>query len=254
MACCVGRCAGRIRNAAFSVGETRYELEPNSGRHLLHGGHRGWSFRDWEIVERETRRVSLRLAVDDDGFPGRAVAAVTYAVEGARLTMRFECTTDAPSPVSMTNHAYFNLGGDLEDHYLRVSGASRFVETDDDLVPTGHLKSCPEDLDFSAPKRLVGDLDHCLVVDDGAMIKAFLRGPRVSMRLATTQPGLQVYTANFLPGLHRRTAVCLETQHLPDSVNHPNFPSWNLVDADRPYDHATTIDFFGCSEEGGGDR
>lgn len=242
MGCVVGRVAGRIRNGQFSLQGVDYTVEANSGPHVLHGGRRGWSHVNWTLAARDARSATWLLTHPDDGFPGRVVARVVYALDASTLTMRFECAaTDGPSPVSMTNHAYWNLNGvpsSVANHRLKVDNSSRLVVLDDDLLPTGELASRAP---FAKATALDQPWDNTLVADDGCQLKARLVGDRASIRLETSQPGLHVYTANFLPKPH--TAVCLETQHLPDSPNHPAFPQGAIVTPAAPYIHVTRLTF-----------
>lgn len=227
--CVVGRFAGRLTTPRGVV---------------LHGGSGGWSRRVWRL-DFDDRRVDCCLDdVDDDGFDGRATARVRYAVSGGRLTIDYLCESDAPTVVSMTNHTYWNLGAPLGAHSLRVSSA-RWVETDAALVATGRIVDVSKTpLDFTTLKELRDvlhlDIDHCFTAD---VVTADLVAPKLALHLETTQPGLQVYTANFLPGARRQTAICLETQHLPNSPNYADTvpPAGFHVAPGAAYEHRTII-------------
>lgn len=227
--CVVGRYAGRLGTPEGV---------------LLHGGPGGWSRRVWRL-ESDDQRVDCFLDVDDDGFDGRARAKVSYRVDGARLTIDYSCESDKPTVVSLTNHTYFNLGASLGDHSLRVSTAT-CVETDDDLVATGRIVDMSETpLDFTSLRALRDvlhlDIDHCFT---GDAVTADLVAPKLALHLETTQPGLQVYTANFLPGERRQSAICLETQHLPNSPNYAEtFPRGFEVTPTSPYVERTSLTF-----------
>lgn len=242
MGCIVGRVAGRIRNGTFRIDDVKYSMEANAGGHLLHGGRHGWSHVYWHVSWHDAQSVVFELIDPKDGFPGRVHARVRYEVDESALVISFDCETDAPTIVSMTNHTYWNLNGKaskITNHILRVSNASRIVEIDEDLVPTGRLLHCS---DFEKAARLNKPMDHTLVVDDDRQIEAILRGDRAAIRLKTSQPGLHVYIANFLP--YAESAVCLETQHLPDSINHlDTFPKGSLITPTQPYSHVTRLRF-----------
>lgn len=230
--CIVGPVAGRIRNARISIEDENFQLQPNCGAHLLHGGEKGWSRRRWAVESRSSTRTVFALEHPDDGFPGRRRACVTYEVSGSTLSIGFECRSDSPSRVSLTNHAYWNLNGDrskIDNHVLYVKGCSQVVEVDDELVPTGRL--VPATNSFLKRSQKIGDsrIDNTFV---GEEVEATLEGSRARIVMKTTQPALHIYTANFLPT--PRIAVCLETQHGSPGI---------LVEPNAPYSHLTTLRF-----------
>jgi aldose 1-epimerase len=265
-----GRYANRIAGAGFELDGVVHRLVPNEGPNQLHGGPDGFSRLDWtESVRDDGAAVTLRLTSPDgdQGFPGRVDVAVTYELcDDATLRIDVEGTTDAPTVLNVTNHSYWNLAGTsstaaadhatVRDHVLSVA-ADRVVRVDADLVPTGALdlvEGTPFDL--RRPTRLgaaidaaelapVGGLDHCLVLD-GTEPAAELTDPASGrrLRIRTDQPGLQVYTANHGAGpLPQHGAVCLESQHLPDSPNRPEFPSPVLRPGETyRHRHVVTLD------------
>jgi aldose 1-epimerase len=270
-----GRYANRIAGAAFELDGVRHRLVPNEGPNQLHGGPVGFDRREWSLAthadERSARAV-LGLVSDDgdQGFPGRVEAQVTYrlTVEG-ELHIEARATTDAATVVNLTNHTYWNLSGtasplaataaSIAGHRLRVA-AERVVEVDGGLLPTGHLEPVAGSVfDLRSPVPLgeildrdelsaVGGLDHCYVLT-GTSPAAELVDPASGrrIRVRTDQPGLQVYTANHGAGpLPRHGAVCLESQHLPDSPNQPTFPSPLLrPGATYRHDHVVQLDLVG---------
>ena len=255
-----GRYANRIAGGAFTLDGTRYELPRNDGENTLHGGPEGFGRRTWTVAAEEPDRVELRLVSPDgdQGFPGTLEVRAGYALsaEGA-LRLDFRARTDRPTVVNLTNHTYWNLAGEgsgsVGGHVLRVA-ASRYAPAGPDHLPTGEL--APVDgtpLDFREPTALGARLrdghpqlvaargyDHSLLVDgwDGSTLVEAARveepeSGRV-LEVATTEPAVHVYSGNYLDAtevgtggrVYRQTdGLALETQHLPDSPNRPEFPS-----------------------------
>ncbi len=267
-----GRYANRIAGAAFDLDGARHRLVPNEGPNQLHGGQVGFDRRDWSLTtssDDQGARAVLRLVSDDgdQGFPGRVEAQVTYRLTvGGELHIEARASTDAATVVNLTNHTYWNLSGtasadaataaSIAGHRLRVA-ADSVVQVDDALLPTGRLECVAGTVfDLRTPVLLgelvdraelsaVGGLDHCYVLT-GAPPAAELVDPASGrrIRVRTDQPGLQVYTSNHGAGpLPRHGAVCLESQHLPDSPNQPTFPSPLLrPGATYRHDHVVQLD------------
>lgn len=273
----VGRYANRIAGGGFSLDGTRYQLPTNDGANSLHGGGRGFDKVVWRVVSLDSgppARVVLahRSPDGDSGYPGTIDATVTYALDPAgTLSITFEATTDRPTILNMTNHAIFNLAGEGSpggalDQLLTVP-ARAFTPVGADLIPTGELRPVTgTPFDFRAPRRLAQDIrdgrdeqlrfgrgyDHNFALDKGVTatpeLAARLEDPgsgRV-LEVLTTEPGLQVYTGNFLDGTYAGKAghlyrmgdgIALEPQKFPDAPNHPAFVSAR-VDPGRPYRHA----------------
>ncbi len=260
----VGRCANRIAGARFELFGREHALSANEGRHHLHGGRRGFDRRVWtlERFDPEAGRVSFSLVspAGEEGYPGTHRVRATYTLFAAGiLELVTEAESDAATLSNLTQHSYFNLsgGGSVADHRLRVR-ASRFLEVDDELIPTGRLVPLEGSLDFRSERRL-GDaldalsgtpadgLDFCYVLDGaqrGVLVDACRLEDPISGRaleIATTQSGLQVYSGNRLHDVSgksgrvysRHGGVCLETQGFPDAVHHENFPSVILEPGDR---------------------
>ncbi len=231
----VGPFANRIANSAFSLGGTRFELDANEGPHSLHGGPSGFGQQFWTVDEANTGRwgnadyASFDIFRPDGqgGYPGDLSVSVTWKLEDMALSFTWTAQTSAPTPVSITNHAYWNLGGEasIRDHELQVE-APYYVETDDALIPTGELVAVDQTpFDMQSPRR-VGDvmdavprggLDDCYVFDGIGNARLVDPATGRSIELVTSMPGVQVYTAD--------DGICLETQHLPDAPNHDGFPS-----------------------------
>jgi len=273
----VGRYANRIADARFSLDGVSYQLAANDGRNSLHGGTKGFDKRIWtaEIAGDGAVRLHYVSAAGEEGYPGQLTAQVTYRLgEDDTLSIAYEATTTAPTPVNLVNHAYFNLTGDrsksILGHQLKIA-ASSFTPVDATLIPTGELKpvaGTPFDFRTSqvigarieAPDEqlvLGHGYDHNWVLDKptpGALsLAAIVIDPDSgrSLEVRTTQPGIQFYTGNFLDGrsvpggsvFARRTGLCLETQHFPDSPNHAKFPTTILTPGETYRE--TTVFAFG---------
>jgi aldose 1-epimerase len=209
----VGRYANRIAGGRFELDGVTYALAPNNAPNSLHGGERPHA---------------------EEGFPGRLEVSGTYSLdESGALRISYEAVTDAPTIVNLTNHSYFNLAGsgNAGGHELRID-ASRFTPVDADLIPTGVEEVAGTRFDFSQSRKVGAGYDHNFVLDKGiteqAVEVAELYDPASGrlLTVATTEPGLQLYTADhltepFAPG----DGIALETQHFPDSPNRPEFPS-----------------------------
>ncbi|MCW1093786.1 galactose mutarotase [Streptomyces sp. RS2] len=232
----VGRYANRIAGGRFPLDGRTYALAPNEGPNTLHGGERGFDKRVWDVAEvEEGVRLSRVSPHGEEGFPGRLEMSVTYTLDGSgALRIVYEAVTDAPTVLNPTNHSYFNLGGSghAGGHELRLA-ASRITPVDAGLIPTGGLDDVTDTrFDFRRARKVGSGYDHNFVLDKGvtdtAEEVAELYDPASGrvLTVATTEPGLQLYTADhlgepFAPG----DGIALETQHFPDSPNRPDFPS-----------------------------
>ncbi|MGH4028841.1 aldose epimerase family protein [Actinomycetota bacterium Odt1-20B] len=260
----IGRYGNRIAKGRFTLDGTTHQLSVNDGENSLHGGAKGFDKRVWDVQPFTDARggvglVLTRVSGDGEmGYPGTLRVKVTYTLT-ARGDWRIDyaATTDRATVVNLTNHTYYNLAGegsgDVLAHELRLAG-SRFTPTDKGLIPTGELaRVSGTPFDFRRGKRVGDDIraahpqlvtaqgyDHNWVLDKGLTRSpepfARLRDPGSgrTMTIATTEPGVQFYSGNFLNGtltgtggrVYRQSdGLCLETQHFPDSPNHPSFPS-----------------------------
>jgi aldose 1-epimerase len=247
----IGRYAGRIAGARWR--DT--QLAANEGPNILHGGD-GFDGRDWavEIVDAATARLTLSSPYGDQGFPGRLDVAVTYSLSPDNaLTIDYQARADAPTPLNLTSHSYFNLAGsaDVSSHRLQLLG-SRMAAIDAAGLPNGHLPPVAGTrFDFTCERPIGdGDLDHSWLID-GPGLAARLSDPASgrTLEIVTTEPTIHVYNAIHFPEggpLPPRSGVALETQHLPDSPNRPEFPSTEL----RPGDifRSTTVYRFGVKD------
>ena len=264
----VGRYANRIANGHFCIDDTDYVLDINNGPNTLHGGLVGLDKHVWKVEQALDDRLTLSTSSPhlDQGYPGNLQVWVTYTLSEDALCISYRAKTDRKTVVNLTNHSYFNLTGfedtNIGNHYLTLR-ASRYTPVTQSLIPTGELatvegtpfdfrseKKVGQDIDREHPQLMIaGGYDHNLVIDPSHPMKinghsayqaAILRSPdqKVSLEVYTDQPGMQIYTGNFLhddivykKGVpqYKRSAICIETQHFPDSPNHPQFPDTTLT-------------------------
>ena len=274
----MGRYANRIAGGRFTLDGQEYVLPlNNNGVNCIHGGPRSWQYAIFtaEAVERDRLVLGLVSPAGEFGFPGTVRLTVTYALTAAgELRVTYKAVTDAPTVFNVTNHSFFNLSGDpactVLDHVLTVD-ADCITPTDADQIPTGELRpveGTPFDFragrligagvaDFSDEQvALAGGYDHNFVLNhpgDLSVPAAVCVCPATGICLTvhTDQPGIQVYSANNVNGtltgkggivLQKQTAVCLETQHFPDSPNHTAFPS-TVLRPGEPFESTTVFAF-----------
>jgi len=233
----IGRFANRIARGRFPLDGVTYALALNPAPNSLHGGERGFDKRVWDVtpVGEHGLRLSRVSPHGEEGFPGRLEVSATYALDAdGALRISYEATTDAPTVVNLTNHSYFNLAGsgNAGGHELRLA-ASRYTPVDADLIPTGVLEDVTGGrFDFREGRKTGSGYDHNFVLDKGLtdtpVEVAELHDPSSGrvLTVSTTEPGLQLYTADHLPEPFAPCdGVALETQHFPDSPNQPAFPT-----------------------------
>ncbi|MFI9340363.1 aldose epimerase family protein [Streptomyces sp. NPDC052773] len=233
----VGRYANRIAGARFTLDGFTYALAPNDGPNTLHGGDGGFDRRVWEVTPVEHGLRLHRVSPHgEEGFPGRLAVSATYTLDAdGALRIAYEAVTDAPTVVNLTNHSYFDLSGGgsgpASGHELRIA-ASRYTPVDEDLIPTGVAEVAGTRFDFRKARETGTGYDHNFVLDKGVTRAAeeaaelYDPGSGRLLTVATTEPGLQLYTADHLGGPFSPGAgIALETQHFPDSPNRPEFPS-----------------------------
>lgn len=258
--CTTGRVCNRIARGEFTLDGQTYKLALNNAPNHLHGGvERNFGRVLWKAEKLSSDRgpaikFSYTSPDGEEGYPGTLVTSVVYTLSAKNeIVIEYEARTDRATPVNLTNHSYFNLGGagqpSAMDHELTLA-ADKYTLVDETLIPTGQLAAVTgTPLDFTQPQRIgerLGQLtetstkgyDHNFVLRSREAQPTFaakLRDPHSGRTLTvlTTQPGIQFYTGNFLKGqtgklgqvYPQRSAVCLETQHFPDSINRPSFPS-----------------------------
>jgi aldose 1-epimerase len=262
----VGRFANRIANGKFSIDGVAYNTPINNGPNTLHGGPAGWHSVVWNTeVLKDSKFPAVKFTYVspdmEEGFPGTVNAAITYTwTDNNEIVMDYTCTTDKKTVVNVTNHAYFNLhgagNGDILDHVLTLK-ASAFTPVDSVMIPTGEIRPVAgTPFDFNTPHAIgerIGDkydqlilgkgYDHNYILDNKEEVDVTVYEP-VSGRMLeviTDQPGMQLYTGNFLDGkqighggkqFNFRTGMCLESGHYPDSPNHNDFPTTVLNPGD----------------------
>lgn len=273
----IGRYGNRIGGGKFAIGKDTYTLAKNDGENHLHGGVRGFDKVMWAADPMVDSLPSLTLRYlskdGEEGYPGNLDITVRYTLsENDELHIVYDATTDKATPVNLTNHSYFNLSGDvltsIDGHTLQID-ADAYTPVDKGLIPTGELRSVADSpFDFRSPKtigldiaKVEGGYDHNWVLNNstGAMRKVATLTDSTSGRyleVHTTEPGLQFYSGNFLDGkfinhtgnpVNLRTALCLETQHFPDSPNKKEFPS-TILEPGQKY-HTETIYKVGISNQ-----
>lgn len=274
----VGRVANRIGGAEFLLNGRAYRLAKNAGRNSLHGGFKGWSSKIWNATIQDDRLVLSLLSEDgDEGYPGAAIASVTFQLTAdGELCIEMKVFVTKSTPVNLTNHSYFNLAGhntnssELYKHRFMLN-ADRWTVTDAESVPTGEVQpvdNTPMDLRNSTTlqdvinKLPTGGYDYnfCVTINDTSnqrnlVAKVLHPSSGRYLEVFSNQPGVQFYTANFLPepgtegirGKNSTTyfkhgAFCLETQNYPDAVHHENFPN-SILEPGQIYHHTVTYKF-----------
>ncbi len=272
----VGRVANRIAKGTFTLDGKVYNLAINNGNNALHGGLKGFDKVVWDATEiSDSARVGLELTYlskdGEEGYPGNLKVKVTYTLdEQDQFTTLIEAETDAPTPVNLCNHTYFNLSEadtSILGHLLTIA-ADRYTIVNSELIPTGELPAVAgTPMDFNTPHvigeriaQVDGGYDHNYVLrkNPGELaLAATLEDPRTGRRVEvlTTQPGVQFYSGNFLDGTitgkggkvyAKHYGMCLETQHFPDSPNQPSFPNTILKPGEKLSE--TTVYRFGVTK------
>lgn len=254
----IGRYGNRINQAKFSLDDVEYTLPANDGNHCLHGGPQGYHTRMWDAKQLNDQALELTYLSKDGeaGFPGNLDIKVTYTLtDDNAVDIKYEATTDKKTVVNLTNHSYFNLSGipgsDVLDQEIMIN-ADNYTPVDETLIPTGINTVAETPLDLRTPvaigqhinepfEQLVFgrgyDLNWVLNANGDKNVlaaKAYSPTSGIALEVYTNEPGLQFYTGNFMDGKDtgkhgvlypHRGAFCLETQHYPDTPNHPDFPS-----------------------------
>ena len=251
----VGRYANRIAKGRFSLSGTQYQLEANNGPNSLHGGVKGFNKVLWQVTKQTESEVELYYCSPDgeQGFPGELQVWQTISAKNGELTLHFKALTNKETLVNFTNHCYFNLDGSesINEHLVQIN-TDRYLPIDTTSIPLNEAALvCGTCFDFTKPAQ-VGEalsavhpqleagngFDHCYIFNDDSSLKtmATLTSPHtnVSLTLKSTQPGMQLYTANFVGSPFKaRQALCFEAQNWPDAPNRENFPKANLLPAEK---------------------
>ena len=277
---CIGRYANRINQGRITIDGVEYQLLTNNYGHTLHGGPTGWQYQVYEAEQTGDNMLRLTLLSEDgdNGFPGNVTAGCSYTLtDDNAIRMEYFATTDAPTVINMTNHAYFNLHGDgnqsILDHHLWLN-AKQMTPVDSTFMTTGEIRDIQPGTPFdflTEPKPVGQDIDaEDIQLQNGhgydhnwvllpredceeLLLAATLFCPETGIKLSvlTNEPGIQVYAGNFLDGTvvgkrgevyGRRHAICLETQKYPDTPNKPDWPS-ALLRPGETYSSTTVFQF-----------
>jgi aldose 1-epimerase len=257
----VGRFANRIAKGTFKIEDEIYHIEPNNGPNALHGGKGGFHSKVWDRRVNDCQKAELYLVSPDgdEGFPGKLTVSVSYSISDKNeLIIKYRAHTDKTTVLNLTNHAYFNLNGEggesIINHHIKLN-ANRYLPVDEYQIPTGEfqevegppfdfqqLKLLGEALDLSNPQiKAAQGFDHNFILKESSNMtiaaKAISPITGIQLEVLTSEPGIQLYTGNFLNGkdkgkqgkaYKKHDAFCLETQKFPDSPNQPSFPSCTL--------------------------
>lgn len=256
----IGRYANRIKDGKITINGEEIQLPQNNFGHCLHGGPEGWQYKPYSAKQISDNVIEMTIFSPngDMNFPGNLTAKVTYILtEENAIDIKYEATTDATTVINMTNHSYFNLSGDASQPVTKdilYINADQFTPVDDTFMTTGEiLPVAGTPMDFTTPRPVGSEIDnydydqlkngngydHNWVLNTGGDIRklaAKVTSPAsgISLEVYTNEPGIQVYTGNFLDGTavgkkgisyKMRTGICLEVQHYPDSPNKPEWPS-----------------------------
>ena len=278
----IGRVGNRICKGKFTLDGIEYNMYINNGSNHLHGGKVGFDKRIWHVLStNDGNQPSIKfylLSKDgEEGYPGNLAVTVTYTLNNeGELSIKYEAKTDKRTLINLTNHTYFNLGGynfeKIYDHVLWLD-ADTYLPTDESLIPTGEIRSVEgTPFDFRTPKKIgrdinlhnqdliiAGGYDHCINFAGGETKIPKLRARVVHeesgrvMEMYTNQPCVQFYSGNFLTNekypfknncaQEKQIAFCLETQHMPDAINHSNFTNV-ILNPEDVYDYTTVYKFY----------
>ncbi|MDY0236436.1 MAG: aldose epimerase family protein [Gudongella sp.] len=272
----VGRVAGRISNGEFHIGEKSFKLDQNEGKTCLHGGKEGFTFKVWEledsVVSEEFASVTLKYISQDldSGFPGVFTVYVKYTIsKDNSFKIEYSGFSSKDTPVTLTNHSYFNLNNDLSndilDHYLKID-ADEYIRLDKNNIPIEISRVEESPFDFRKSKIIKRDMDlnheelkvtkgydHPFVLNDGSanQVELFCKESGIKLNLFTTEPVVVVYCSNNLGGGYtliegeetfKYQGVCLETQWYPDALNQEFLPN-NVLDQGKEYYSKTKFKF-----------
>ena len=278
----IGRVGNRICRGKFTLDGVDYSMYINNGPNHLHGGKEGFDKKIWQVLSTDdSNEPSIKFFLiskdGEEGYPGNLSITVTYKLaNNGELSIRYEAITDKRTIINLTNHTYFNLGGyasgKIYEHILWLD-ADTYLPTDDTLIPTGEIRSVEgTPFDFRLPKKIgrdinlhdndliiAGGYDHCLNFVGGETKRPKLRAKVLHensgrvMEMYTNQPCVQFYSGNFLTNdkypfknncsQNKQMAFCLETQHMPDSINHENFTNV-ILNPEEKYDYTTIYKFY----------
>ena len=262
----IGRVGNRIAGSEFELGGKTYKLYANDGKNHLHGGKEGFDAKIWAVERTDKGIVCAYTSVDgEENYPGTLQVKVTVTLEDKALQLHYWATTDADTIINLTNHTYFNLEGkgDILSHTMLLN-ADRFCVGDEGCLPTGELAPVQGTaMDFLTPHvigeridasedcvKLSGGYDSNFIISGSPAAVVTAPGSGITMMVTTTEPGVQFYSGNFMKHrkgkngatYDRRSGLCLETQHYPDSIHHPEWPTC-ILRAGEVYESTTKYAF-----------
>ena len=262
----IGRCANRISNSTFKLGEKKIRLNKNEGKNHLHGGHNGFHKKNWELVHYDKNQKFVQLSINslhlESGYPGNLKCEVIYTINNYdEIRIEFFAKSDMDTIFNPTSHSYFNLNpsnNSILKHKLKIN-SSNYIPINNESLPLGIIEnSIKTPFDFTKNKEIGKEInrnnkqlkigngyDHCFVLDKemstAAEISDELSGRKLI--ISTDSPGIQFYSGNYLSGsFSKNQGLCLETQNFPDSPNNLNFPT-TILKADEKYYSKTTYKF-----------
>lgn len=233
----IGPFANRIEGGQFALNGQSYQLEKNEGNNCLHSGLSGLHLSEWKVISQTDNEVIFEItrAHLEDGFPGNRIFRCSYSLNEDDLNIHFYGASDRDTVMNMTNHSYFNLDHEahLDNHFFMIDSKGA-LELNKEGIPTGTVIPAIGDFNLSVFQRLNNRVfDHNFILSDPDMMElaaaAYCPSTDITMEVFTDQPGMQFFTG-------KKSFFAFETQHFPDSPNHPTFPS-TLVTKDQPYDH-----------------
>ncbi|MEQ8475121.1 MAG: aldose epimerase family protein [Fulvivirga sp.] len=270
LGCIAGRFANRIAEGKLTIDGKAYQLAINNGKNHLHGGEKGFDKVYWQVTKVADNKLMLEYASKhmEEGYPGNLDVTVTYELtDASELLIEYSATTDQETVINLTNHSYFNLSGSMDntiaDHDIQIE-TDKLVAVNADQIPTGVLQDVsdtPFDFlrkrnlgkaieDYKSSDNSAIGFDHCYAFESSEfkkMAQVSSKATGISMQVFSTEPGVQLYTGNHLVApFQQHQALCLETQHYPDSPNQPGFPSTTLKKDGRFY--SKTVYKFGLKD------
>lgn len=256
----VGRYAGRINNAVFTLNGKKIELIQNHNSHQIHGGLDGFSRKFWKVTSMNSDRnpsitLEYKSLANEENFPGELNVKVTYTLtENNELKVTFQAKSTEDTIINLTQHSYFNLDGhtkDISTQKLFIN-AKNILETTKELIPTGNYTDLKNHaFDFSSPKNCPINIDNTFVLEGKEAATLYSENTKIKMTVLTNQPGVHIYVGGNCFGqikgkenanYHPTSAICFETQNFPDAPNHNHFPS-AVLRKDEEYLHQTTFKF-----------
>lgn len=253
----VGRFAGRINNAEFTINSKKVFLNKNHGEHNLHGGILGFGRKFWNVIKATEQSITLEYlsANNEENFPGELTIQVTYTLTNENeLKVNYTATSTEDTVANLTQHSYFNLDGhsnNIINQKLSIN-SEKILETNENMIPTGNFVDLKNHaLNFSSTKFCPTAIDTTFVLKDKNAATLFSEKNKLKMIISTNQPAVHIYVGgncfNKIIGkensaYHNKSGICFETQNFPDAPNHANFPS-SLLKKGEKYNHETTFKF-----------